>query len=134
MATRTRKAPLASVPDEAPEAPATPKTEGKGIAWLQDHIEGVLGEEVSATKLRVILRNLVKAGEIEHESGHGWNFTGIKDPAVRAVLAKLKGQAKAEAAPAPKKAAPAKRTSRAKAKPVVEEDEDLFEDEDIDLD
>ena len=137
MATRTRTKPLAVVEDETP-AKAT-KPESKGIAWLQEHIEGVLGEEVPAAKLRVILRNLVKDGEVEHEAGHGWTFTGVKDPAVRGVIAKLKAQATAEkpAAKAPaKKAAPAKRTGRAKAKPVVEEeDEDLFEDdEDIDLD
>lgn len=131
MATRTRtKAPVAVVEDDEAPAKAT-----KGIAWLQEHVEGVLGEEVPATKLRVILRNLVKDGEVEHEAGHGWTFTGIKDPAVRGVIAKLKAQAKAEPAerkaPA-KKAAPA-RGRRAK---VVEpeDDEDLFGDEDIDLD
>lgn len=117
------------------EAPET-----KGIVWLQEHIEGVLGEEVPASKLRVILRNLVKDGEVEHETGHGWTFTGIKDPAVRGVIAKLKAQAKAgddeEAKPARKaaaKKAPA-RGRRAKAvEPEPEEDEE-FEDEDIDLD
>lgn len=151
MATRTRttRAKAEPVEDEAPATKAASTT--KGMAWLQEHIEGVLGEEVPATKLRVILRNLVKDGEVEHEAGHGWTFTGIKDPAVRGVIAKLKAQAKAapaddeedevavkraaRKAPA-KKAAPAKRTSRAKAKPVVEEeDEDLYDDEeDIDLD
>lgn len=111
------------------EAPA--KADKKGIAWLGEHVEGVLGEAVPATKLRVLLRNLVASGEVEHDAGHGWEFTGIKDPAVRGVVAKLKEQAKA--GPAPKKAAP-KRSSRAKAAPEPELGEDELDDEDIDLD
>jgi hypothetical protein len=118
------------------EAPAKEAPAKKGIAWLSEHVEGVLGEPVAPTKLRVLLRNLVASGEVEHEAGQGWTFTGIKDPAVRGVVAKLKEQAKAEEKPKAK-AAPAKRTSRAKAKAAPEPediDEDELDDEDIDLD
>ncbi len=115
----------------------------KSIAWLKDHVEGTLGEEVAPARLRAILRQLVGSGEIEHEARTGWTFTGIKDPAVRAVIAKLKEAAKAEKAPAvkktraEKKAPAAKRTpSRRKPAPEPEDDDnpDHIEDDDIDLD
>lgn len=108
----------------------------KGIGWLSDHIEGTLGNAVPAAKLRVILRSLVASGDIDHDAGTGWTFTGVKDPAVRAVIAKLKEQAKAPAAekkaPAAKKAAAPRR--RKAAPQPVEEDIEEFDEEDIDLD
>ena len=128
----------------APAAPA----EKRDINWLAEQVEAATGETVEAFKLRVILRGLVKAEEIEHEAQSAWTFSGVKDPAVRAVIAKVKASIKAEPkgaapkpakrAPAAKKAAPAKKAPvrrTRKAAPVEEvELEDEFDGEDIDLD
>ena len=128
----------------APAAPA----EKRDINWLAEQVEAATGETVEAFKLRAILRGLVKAEEIEHEAQSAWTFSGVKDPAVRAVIAKVKASIKAESegaapkpakrAPAAKKAAPAKKAPvrrTRKAAPVEEvELEDEFDGEDIDLD
>ena len=130
-------------------ATKTAPAEKRDINWLAEQVEAATGETVEAFKLRAILRGLVKAEEIEHEAQSAWTFSGVKDPAVRAVIAKVKASIKAEPegaapkpakrAPAAKKAAPAakKATVRRtrKAAPVEEvEWEDEFDGEDIDLD
>lgn len=121
----------------APAAPA----EKRDINWLAEQVEAATGETVEAFKLRVILRGLVASEEIEHEAQSAWTFSGVKDPAVRAVIAKVKASIKAEpegAAPKPAKRAPAKKAPvrrTRKAAPVEEvELEDEFDGEDIDLD
>lgn len=98
------------------------------ISWLVEHIEETLGEKVDAAKLRVILRNLVKSGELEHEAGKGWTFSGAKDPAVKQVIAVLKKRAEAPAEKPKKKV-----TKKAAKKEEVEETEEFDEDE-LDLD
>ena len=126
-------------------ATKTAPAEKRDINWLAEQVEAATEETVEAFKLRAILRGLVKAEEIEHEAQSAWTFSGVKDPAVRAVIAKVKASIKAESAPKPakrapaaKKAAPAKKAPvrrTRKAAPVEEvEWEDEFDGEDIDLD
>ncbi|QDM56464.1 hypothetical protein PP996_gp38 [Gordonia phage SheckWes] len=113
----------------------------KNIAWLAEQIESKLGQDVPATKLRVILRKLVNDGEIERGEGR-WSFTGLKDPAVVAVIKAVKEGA-AEDKPKPaakkaaaKKAAPARKGRKAKAAPepeVDEDDEDVLDEDELDL-
>ncbi|QZD97747.1 hypothetical protein SEA_VINE_38 [Gordonia phage Vine] len=111
----------------------------KNIAWLAEQIESKLGQNVPATKLRVILRKLVNDGEIERGEGR-WSFTGLKDPAVVAVIKAVKEGAAEDkpkpAAKAPaKKAAPARKGRKAKAapEPEVDEDDDVLDDDELDL-
>lgn len=123
----------------ATEAPA------KGISWLAEQVEAKTGQAVDGAKLRVILRKLVADETIERGDGR-WSFTGLKDPAVAAVIAAVKEEAKAEPAakkaPA-KKAAPAAGAKPASAKsrrrkpapePEPEDDEALVDDDELDLD
>ena len=131
------------------EKPA-PKAEraesnGMGAAWLADHINEELGTSISAANIRVILRKMAKDGDFEREVGTDrarYQFTGEKDPIVRAVLKRIRsGEATRdkvealEAATAPRKARkavaavieeepeakPAKGKRKAKAEPEVEE-------------
>lgn len=114
---------------------AAATAERKDIKWLAEHIEGTLGEAVPAARLRQVLRGLVAAGEIEHENKSGWTFTGIKDPAVKALIARLKEQGTATPRKAKKDDDAAPKKSRRKKTPApVEEDEDVLEDDELDLD
>lgn len=127
---------------------AAAKTDVKGTAWLTEQVAAKLGTTVEGKQVRTILRKLASSGEIEREDGR-WSFTGVNDPAVKAVVAAIKGGA-LEAKPRGRKAAepatdeakparrarkpkteaveeakPARRTRKAAAKPVVEDDDDL---------
>lgn len=121
-------------------------TEKKDLAWLVELVETKAKLEVTPANVRSAIRSLVKAGEIDDPKDEGrYEFKGVNDPTVKAIVAKLKenatrGEEKAAAAPKratkakTEKAAPAKR-SRRKAKPVEEdEDEEVFDDEELDLD
>ena len=120
-------------------------TEKKDIAWLVDVVETKAKLTVTPANVRAAIRSLVKAGEIDDPKDEGrYEFAGVNDPTVKAIVTKLKENAarasedkparKPKAAKPAAKAAPAKR-SRRKAKPVEEEeDEEVFDDEELDLD
>ncbi|UNY41957.1 hypothetical protein [Mycobacterium phage Maco6] len=123
-ATRTRKAPAKkAAPKEAAEKPAA---EVKGSAWLRDHVNETLGTTHESTRIRAVLRKLVADGEIEAREGGRYDFTGPRDPIVKAVIAALKAEAKT----------PTKRGRKPKAaKAEVETIEEVEEEvEDLDLD
>ena len=111
----------------APAKKAAAKPEIKGTAWLKDHVSEKLGQEVESTKLRIVLRKLIKDGDIESPKDGRYQFTGVNDPNVKAVLAALRSEAKS---------GPAKRGRKPKTKVAAEEvDDDTEEDvEDLDLD
>lgn len=123
---RSRKAKTAA--KAAPKG----KTNGKvakeevlGSAWLKEHINETLGSEHESTKLRIVLRKLIKDGDIESPKDGRYIFTGPKDPNVKAVIAALRSEAKS---------GPAKRGRKPKAKAVAEVDDSEDEVEDLDLD
>ncbi|AGI12301.1 hypothetical protein FF47_33 [Mycobacterium phage FF47] len=123
-ATRTRKAPAKkAAPKEAAEKPAA---EVKGSAWLRDHVNETLGTTHESTRIRAVLRKLVADGEIEAREGGRYDFSGPRDPIVKAVIAALKAEAKT----------PTKRGRKPKAaKAEVETIEEVEEEvEDLDLD
>lgn len=133
MATATRtaakKAPAKKAPAKkaAPAAPAKEAAEVKGSAWLRDHVNETLGTTHESTRIRAVLRKLVADGEIEAREGGRYDFTGPRDPIVKAVIAALKAEAKT----------PTKRGRKPKAAKAaeVEEIEETEEDvEDLDLD
>ena len=97
-----------------------------GTAWLKEHVNDTLGTEHESTKLRIILRKLIKDGTIESPKDGRYVFTGPRDPNVKAILAALKEEAKA---------GPTKRGRKPKAKAAVEEvDDDEVEDLELDDD
>ena len=108
----------------AKKAPAKAEKEVLGTAWLKEHVNDTLGTSHESTKLRIILRKLIKDGTIESPKDGRYVFTGPRDPSVRAIIAALKDEAKA---------GPTKRGRKPKAKAAVEEVED-DEVEDLDLD
>ena len=105
-------------------APAKAEKEVLGTAWLKEHVNDTLGTSHESTKLRIILRKLIKDGTIESPKDGRYVFTGPRDPNVKAIIAALKEEAKA---------GPTKRGRKPKAKAAVEEVED-DEVEDLDLD
>lgn len=108
----------------AKKAPAKAEKEVLGTAWLKEHVNDTLGTSHESTKLRIILRKLIKDGTIESPKDGRYVFTGPRDPNVKAIIAALKEEAKA---------GPTKRGRKPKAKAAVEEVED-DEVEDLDLD
>ena len=108
----------------AKKAPAKAEKEVLGTAWLKEHVNDTLGTSHESTKLRIILRKLIKDGTIESPKDGRYIFTGPRDPNVKAIIAALKEEAKA---------GPTKRGRKPKAKAAVEEVED-DEVEDLDLD
>ena len=108
----------------AKKAPAKAEKEVLGTAWLKEHVNETLGTSHESTKLRIILRKLIKDGTIESPKDGRYVFTGPRDPNVKAIIAALKEEAKA---------GPTKRGRKPKAKAAVEEVED-DEVEDLDLD
>lgn len=117
-----KKAPAKKAP--AKKAPAE-KADVKGTAWLKDHINEVLGTEHEGTKIRIVLRKLIKDDEIESPKDGRYVFSGPKDPNVKAVIAALRAEAKS---------GPAKRGRKPKAAKAVTEVEEDDEVEDLDLD
>lgn len=96
-----------------------------GTAWLKEHVNTTLKADHESTKLRIVLRKLIKDGTIDSPKDGRYIFTGPKDPNVRAVIAALREEAKA---------GPAKRGRKPKAKVADEVDEAEEEVEDLDLD
>ncbi|WEV84077.1 hypothetical protein N855_gp33 [Mycobacterium phage Muddy] len=125
-ATRTRKAPAKKAAPKAAEKPAKEAAEVKGSAWLRDHVNETLGTTHESTRIRAVLRKLVADGEIEAREGGRYDFSGPRDPIVKAVIAALKAEAKT----------PTKRGRKPKAaKAEVETIEEVEEEvEDLDLD
>lgn len=103
---------------------AKAEKETLGTAWLKEHINDTLGTEIESTKIRIVLRKLIKEDVIESPKDGRYIFTGPRDPNVKAVIAALKEESKS---------GPAKRGRKPKAKAVAEVDED-DEVEDLDLD
>lgn len=110
---------------KAPAKKAAPKAEVKGTSWLKEHVSEVLGQDIESTKLRIVLRKLIKDGTIESPKDGRYQFTGVKDPNVKAVVAALRAEAKS---------GPAKRGRKPKAKVADEVDDTEEEVEDLDLD
>lgn len=107
-------------------APAAKKEEAetKGTAWLKEHVNDTLGTEFESTKLRIVLRKLIKDGDIDSPKDGRYIFTGPRDPNVKAVIAALRAEAKA---------GPAKRGRKPKTKVADEVDDVEEEVEDLDL-
>lgn len=107
------------------------KTNGKatadvlGSAWLKDHVNETLGAEHESTKLRIVLRKLIKDGTIDSPKDGRYQFTGPRDPNVKAVIAALREESKS---------GPAKRGRKPKTKVAAEVDDTEDEVEDLDLD
>ena len=105
---------------------AAPAKETLGTAWLREHVSDVLGTDVESTKLRIVLRKLIKDGTIESPKDGRYVFTGPRDPNVKAVLAALRAETKT---------GPAKRGRKPKAKVAAEVADDTEDEvEDLDLD
>ena len=122
------EAPAPSRKKAAPVAKA--KTNGKavdketfGTAWLKEHINDTLDADHESTKLRIVLRKLIKDGTIDSPKDGRYIFTGPRDPNVKAVIAALRDEAKA---------GPAKRGRKPKTQIADEVDEDEVEDLDLD--
>lgn len=107
-------------------APAKEKAakEVLGSAWLKEHVNDTLGTDHESTKLRIVLRKLIKDEVIESPKDGRYVFTGPRDPNVKAVIAALREEAKA---------GPAKRGRKPKTKVADEVDADEEEVEDLDL-
>ena len=105
-------------------APAKEAADTKGTAWLKDHVNDTLGTEYESTKLRIVLRKLIKDGDIDSPKDGRYIFTGPRDPNVKAVIAALRAEAKA---------GPAKRGRKPKSKVADEVDDFEEEVENLDL-
>lgn len=109
----------AAAPAPEPKAEST----GYGAAWLAEYINEELGTDYTAANVRVILRKMANDGDLEREVGTDrarYQFSGEKDPTVRAVLKRIKnGEVETDKA---EKLANARNGRKAKAEPV-EEDE-----------
>ena len=120
---RAKKAPAKKAPAKK-AAPAKEASDTKGTAWLKDHVNETLGTEHESTKLRIVLRKLIKDGDIDSPKDGRYVFTGPRDPNVKAVIAALRAEAKA---------GPAKRGRKPKSKVADEVDDVEEEVEDLDL-
>lgn len=115
----------------APAAKSKAKSNGKadtetlGTAWLKEHVNDTLDADHESTKLRIVLRKLIKDGMIDSPKDGRYIFTGPRDPNVKAVIAALREEAKA---------GPAKRGRKPKTKVIDEVDEDEVEDLDLEDD
>lgn len=119
------------------EKPAASNKVEKGTTWLAEVIESKTGKSYSPYQLRILLRKLVKDGEIERGEGR-WEFRGVTDPNVKAIIAAVKAgkmeqetKEKTKAAKEAAKKDEVKATTKRKPEPepVVEDDEN---DEDLD--
>jgi hypothetical protein len=112
---------------KAPAKKAAAKAEADtlGTAWLKEHVNDTLGADHESTKLRIVLRKLIKDGTIDSPKDGRYVFTGPRDPNVKAVVAALRDEAKS---------GPAKRGRKAKSKVADEVDDVEEEVEDLDLD
>ena len=120
-----KKAPAKKAPAKK-AAPAAKEKSEFGSAWLTEHVNDTLGTEYLATKLRAVLRKLVNNGDIDLSREGRYEFTGPRDPNVKALIAALREEAKA---------GPSKRGRKPKAAKVLDEAEDVDEEvEDLDLD
>ena len=127
-APRKRAAKKAPAKKAAPKAEAAPKKEKieYGSAWLTEHVNDTLGTEYPSTKLRAVLRRLINSGDIDLSREGRYEFSGPRDPNVKALIAALREEAKA---------GPSKRGRKPKAAKVLDEAEDVDEEvEDLDLD
>lgn len=99
----------------------------KGTAWLVETVEAKTGKKVEGKVLRTLLRKLVAAETIEKPEGR-WSFSGLKDPAVVAIIKAVKA---GEHEPKPRtgnadnlaKARAARKAKAAKVEDELEEDE-----------
>lgn len=122
MARRTVAA-APTQPTPEPKDAATAIT--KGTAWLTDVLNKNLGTDYSGYQVRILIRKLVKNGVIERGEGR-YEFTGLKDPRVLAIVkaAKEGGVKEAAAEKVEQAKASATRGRRPAAKPAVEEEEE----------
>lgn len=86
----------------APKAEKAEST-GYGASWLAEYVNEELNTNYTAAQMRVILRRMAAAGDIEREVGTDrarYSFTGENDRTVKAVLKRVKSgevdQAKAD--------------------------------------
>lgn len=111
-------------------------TDTKGTAWLTEQVNEKTGRTVDGKTVRVLLRKLAADGTIMKGDGR-WTFTGVKDPAVLAVIKAVKA---GEADPKPRGRKPADETAekparkpRARKAAEPEVSEELEDDEELDL-
>lgn len=110
----------------APVKKDAPAKETLGTVWLKEHVNDTLGTDHESTKLRIILRKLIKDQVIDSPKDGRYVFAGPRDPNVKAVIAALREE---------QKSGPAKRGRKPKSKVAAEEiDDDETEVEDLDLD
>ena len=89
-------------------------------------MKDTLGTEYPANKLRAVLRKLIGSGDIDLSREGRYEFTGPRDPNVKALIAALREEAKA---------GPSKRGRKPKASKALDEAEEADEEvEDLDLD
>ena len=129
----------------AEKKPAAASKDTKGTAWLTEVVNKNLGTSYSSYQIRILIRKLVKAGTIDRGEGR-YEFTGLKDPRVVAIVKaakaggikeatdeKVEGAKKGRTKTEPAEKKPA--TRRRKPAPEPEpEDNDEDEDDDMDLD
>lgn len=140
----------ATTVEEKPVATKAAAPESKGTAWLTDVVNKNTGSDYSPYQIRILIRKLVKSGDIDRGEGR-YEFTGLKDPRVVAIVKAAKAggvkeatsekvegaktasrrrKAATEEEPAAE-AKPARRSRKAKPEPepVEEDDDDLELDE-----
>lgn len=96
--------------------------------WLAEHVTETTGVSTDARSLRMLLRKMAAAGELERVVGEDrgrYSFKGVNDPLVKLVVRKVKagdlaatkreGLEKVQATAASKKAAPAEKAPAKKA-------------------
>jgi hypothetical protein len=106
-----------------PAAKAATNGEVHGTAWLKEHVNDTLDTDHESTKLRIVLRKLIKDGTIESPKDGRYVFSGPRDPNVKAIISALRQEAKE---------GPGKRGRKPKAKAVEEADDEEVEDLDLD--
>jgi DNA-binding HxlR family transcriptional regulator len=138
------------VEDEEPdEAPAQDEVVF-GASDLAKAATKLMGKEITARQVRVLLRKMARDGRIEREIKQGnrtrYSWTGPKDPEVKMILKAIKdgeleqGQKEAleklKAQKAEKKAAAektGKKGKKGKKAPEPEPEDDADEDDDVDF-
>lgn len=137
MATRaaaTKAAPKKAPAKKAAPAKAAPAAKeastAKGSAWLKEHVNEKLGTSYESTKIRQVLRKLIADETIESPKEGRYEFKGVNDPNVKAVIAHLREEAKAGPKKAGRKpkAAPAEDPEEEEVEDLDLEDEDELED------
>lgn len=131
--------------EEEEEAPPKKKAAAKkkdsnekGTGWLAEYVNEQLETNYKPYDLRIILRKMSKAGELERNVGEDrsrYTFSGPKDPVVVSLVAKLKDGALEKERKEKLSELKDKKSTKKKAKAVQpDEDEEVEDLEDFDED